>query len=87
MHEDFSLRTKVFINVLMLSGIVGILACANVIAICSNPNIAYVVGIVTGISVIKLLKLIFKSIKEDVEGELYKFRREQQLQQKKATLV
>ena len=72
MNEDFSLRTKVFINATMLFGVVGILACANVIAICTNPSIAYIVGIVTGVSLTKLLKLIFKSIMEDFDGVFYK---------------
>ena len=72
MNADFSLRTKVFINVIMLSGVVGILACANVIATVTNSSIAYVVGIVTGVAVTKLLKLIFNSIREDVEDALYK---------------
>lgn len=70
-QDVFSLLTKIFINILMLWGVVGILACANVIAVITNLNIAYITGVATGVIVTKFMKLIIKSIMEDLDEVRY----------------
>ena len=67
MNGNFRLEAKVLINAFLLICLIGVLAYANVIALATNLNIAYAVGIVTGAIVSHVLKLMFKSIKEEFD--------------------